>query len=52
VTLAPVGGRTVANVKGIRWRTAALPAVDSVCIQTAQGSPGQAIFLNDVIVQH
>ena len=52
VTLAPVGGRTVANVKGILWRTAALPAVDSVCIQTAQSSPGQAIFLNDVIVEH
>ena len=51
-TLAPVGGRAVANIKGIHWRTAALPAVDSVCIQTAQNSPGQAIFLNDVIVEH
>jgi hypothetical protein len=51
-TLAPVGGRAVANIKGIHWRTAALPAVDSVCIQTAQNSPGQAIFLNDVVVEH
>jgi hypothetical protein len=51
-TLTPVGGRAVINVKGVHWRGAALTSVDSVCIQTAGSSPGQAIFLNDVIVEH
>jgi len=50
--LTLVGGRAVINVKGLHWRSAALTAVDSVCVQTAQNSPGQAIFLNNVIVEH
>jgi hypothetical protein len=50
--LTPVGGRAVIAVKGLHWRTAALASVDSVCIQTAPSSPGQAIYLNDVIVEH
>ena len=51
-SLAPVGGRAVINLKGLHWRTPALASVDSVCIQTASKSPGQAIYLNDVLVQH
>jgi hypothetical protein len=51
-TLAPAGGKAILQVKGVHWRTATLAAVDSVCIQTAQDSPGQAVFLNDIIVEH
>jgi hypothetical protein len=50
-TLTPVGGRAVINVKGLHWRTPALTSIDSVCIQTASKSAGQAIFLNDVVVE-
>jgi hypothetical protein len=50
--LTTAGGRGVLRVRGIHWRSPALNAVDAVCAQTSTKRPGQAIFLNDVLVTH
>jgi hypothetical protein len=50
-TLATARGRIVAHLRSIHWRDPAVPAVDSVCVQTPQASRGVFVLVDDVVVR-
>jgi hypothetical protein len=48
-TVTNAAGKAIARLKGIHWRQAAIPAVDTICVQSPEGRGG-SILLDDTEV--
>jgi hypothetical protein len=50
-TLTTLRGSRIVAATGVRWRTATIPAVDSVCVETPDATPAAAISVDRLTVR-